>query len=268
MGKNYKTLKEKFTQLRNYLHELEVELETPFDYKQYLGHVCMKTLPTEVKKEFMLSCDSLTPNIETMFEKADEVIRKLNVYSEVNPSYPDLNKKSVNSVNDVSKISTQNQISTSTKSPNSKRKTSKNSALNVLGSGVPAATNPQGLANASKPNAGQWHLSKCRFCFSPNHSSKYCGKFQTVQERWNYLTSIPKFDGTSLCRTCCHTKCDGQDSSHDQKSLCNFSICLINSKTKHAKVLCQEFLCHAGIANLQEALVYDQCQNQRIILDH
>ena len=255
MGKNYKTLKEKSTQLRNYLHELEVELENPFDYKQYLGHVYMKTLPPEVKKEFMLSCDSLTPNIETIFEKADEVIRKLNVYSEVNTSFPDLNKKSVNSANTVVNTSTQNQLSTSSKSTKSKKSKSKSSALNVLGSGVPAATHSQDLAKAGKSNAGQRYPlkypSKCRFCSSPNHASKYCGKYQTVQERWNYLTSVPKSDGSKLCRTCCHTKCDGQDSSHDQKSLCNFSFCLINSKTKHAKVLCQEFL-KANLTNLTQ----------------
>ena len=255
MGKNYKTLKEKSTQLRNYLHELEVELENPFDYKQYLGHVYMKTLPPEVKKEFMLSCDSLTPNIETIFEKADEVIRKLNVYSEVNPSFPDLNKKSVNSANTVVNTSTQNQLSTSSKSTKSKKSKTKSSALNVLGSEVPAATHSQDLAKAGKPNAGQRYLlkypSKCRFCSSPNHASKYCGKYQTVQERWNYLISVPKSDGSKLCRTCCHTKCDGQDSSHDQKSLCNFSFCLINSKTKHAKVLCQEFI-KANLTNLTQ----------------
>ena len=108
VGKNYKGITDKLTQFRNYLHELEVELNTPFNYKGYLGHVALKSMPAEVKKEFMVTCATLTPNLDQILEKADEVVRKLNVYSGVNPSYPDLTKKS----NSNSNTSTQNQLST------------------------------------------------------------------------------------------------------------------------------------------------------------
>ena len=264
VGKNYKGITDKLTQFRNYLHELEVELNTPFNYKGYLGHVALKSMPAEVKKEFMVTCASLTPDLDQILEKADEVVRKLNVYSGVNPVYPDLTKKS----NLNSNTSTQNQLSTTTSKSKSKRSRSKNksgsSALNVLGSGPPPVTPLQGSGSSGTPNHGQPGIaggvqpnsgqpnkgknvrfimgrvikpSKCRFC-QGKHESKNCGTFQTVSERKKYLNN----KHTNLCTVCASPSCDGDKNNHHQESICKFPVCTAKNAPPHPVSLCVEFI--------------------------
>ena len=278
-GKNYKGLTDKLTQYRNYKYELEIELETPFDPKRYLGHVILKSMTPEVKKEFMITCETLTPTDEQILEKADEVVRKMNVYSGLTPTYPDLTKKSSNNSNsNNANISSQNQITNPANSNANKgkksRKKSKSAAVNALSSGTPPvvtppivspsvatppAKTPSGGSSQGKSNYkqyGQPYAIKCRFCKSPNHSSKLCGKYQTVQERLNILNTQNNKYGDKLCKICCFSDCDGKESSHKVNGLCDFTACVAKNKGKHAKVLCDDLI---------QANTTKLCQNAFIV---
>ena len=89
-GKNYSNVADQLLTFGNYLKELMANhgMDAPNFVQQFLSHIVMKGLPSEVKKQFTESCDHLYPKIDTILSKTAEVINTLNYFSTDNYIMP------------------------------------------------------------------------------------------------------------------------------------------------------------------------------------
>ena len=79
-GKNHSTLSSKLISLRNYIHELTDShgFEMSVSLCKFIGHIIMRGLPNDVKKQFYLDTATLYPDYNAILSKVDSVIKTLN----------------------------------------------------------------------------------------------------------------------------------------------------------------------------------------------
>ena len=76
LGKNHHILSSKLIELRNYIHELTDlhGFEMNNSLSKLIGHIIMKNLPCDVKRQFYIETKTLYPDYDVILEKVNLVI--------------------------------------------------------------------------------------------------------------------------------------------------------------------------------------------------
>ena len=79
-GKNHSTLSSKLIALKNYIQDLtdHYGFEMTVSLREFIGHIILKGLPNDVKKQFYLTTATLYPDYNAIMDGVDEVIETLN----------------------------------------------------------------------------------------------------------------------------------------------------------------------------------------------
>merc|ERR1711895_391372 len=79
-GKNHSTLSTKIVALKNYIAELtnSHRFKLNASFREFLGHIIIKSLPNDVKNAFYDVTQTLYPDYDVILAKVEEVIEKLN----------------------------------------------------------------------------------------------------------------------------------------------------------------------------------------------
>ena len=177
-GKNHSTLSSKLISLRNYIQELTDSHGFVMNdsLRKFIGHIIMKGLPQDVKKQFYLDTATLYPDYNAILNKVDTVIQTLN-------------KIGLNSKDSTMKHNPSN---------NSSNNASK---AQVIGSVInqPSSSSKTGYKRRIYKGRRNGKMNKCRFCQSADHSSTNCTKYLTPESR---IAALRGREGHEVCHKC------------------------------------------------------------------
>ena len=187
--------------------------------RKFIGHIILKGLPNDVKKQFYLTTATLYPDYNAIKGGVDEVIETLN------------------------KIGLNTKDSTIKQNPNnSNSNASKSQSINSV------TNQPTKSSKSVYKGNGKSKDKKCRFCQSSDHTSIGCTKYLTPDSR---IAALRKIQGSEVCHKCTlkHTdKCNDR-----YLGLCYFDSCKSNP---HHRTVCP-IRCKAASTKLSQTSVVE-----------